>query len=203
MAISTPISAEPVTPQAARAGTALGAPGPAASRPGLEPFGRDGLTFFDVLDVINPLQHIPVVSTIYRELTGDGIDPVPRIAGGALFGGVIGAVSSLVNVIVEALTGRDIGDHVLAALTEEAPADDGLTETMLAAAGSATDGMAAPTTGALGAAAWAIGDDASRPWVADWARQELGFRAMLAAQEQEATPALPAAARYSFFTEEG
>ncbi len=86
-----------------------------ASDPGeFSPFGEDGLTFFDVLDVINPLQHIPVVSTLYRELSGDQIDPVPRIGGGALFGGVVGAISALVNVVVEAVTGRDIGGHLLA-----------------------------------------------------------------------------------------
>lgn len=79
-----------------------------------EPFGDDGLTFGDVLDVINPLQHIPVVSTFYREWTGDQIDPVPRIAGGALFGGVMGAVTSLVNVIVDEITGSDVGEHIMA-----------------------------------------------------------------------------------------
>ena len=46
-------------------------------------FGADGLTFGDVLDVINPLQHIPVVSTIYRAITGDEISPGARVAGGA------------------------------------------------------------------------------------------------------------------------
>ena len=44
-------------------------------------FGQDGFTFFDFLDIINPLQHIPVISTIYRSLTGDKIDPGSRIAG--------------------------------------------------------------------------------------------------------------------------
>ncbi len=77
-----------------------------------EPFGDDGLTFGDILDVVNPLQHIPIVSTLYREWTGDGIDPVPRIAGGALFGGVAGAIVSLVNVVVDEITGSDIGEHV-------------------------------------------------------------------------------------------
>ncbi len=77
-----------------------------------EPFGDDGLTFGDILDVVNPLQHIPIVSTLYREWTGDGIDPVPRIAGGALFGGIAGAIASLVNVVVDEITGSDIGEHV-------------------------------------------------------------------------------------------
>ena len=52
-------------------------------------FSNDGLTFGDIIDVINPLQHIPVVSTIYWELTGDKISPAARMAGGALFGGPI------------------------------------------------------------------------------------------------------------------
>jgi len=36
----------------------------------LKPFGDDGLTFGDILDVINPLHYISVISTIYRNLTG-------------------------------------------------------------------------------------------------------------------------------------
>lgn len=49
-------------------------------------FGKDGLTFGDLLDVINPLQHIPMVSSIYRAVTGDEISPGARVAGGALYG---------------------------------------------------------------------------------------------------------------------
>ena len=80
---------------------------------GFKAFGDDGPTFFDIIDIINPLQHIPIVSTLYRAWTGDELDPVPRIAGGALFGGLIGAVASLVNVVIEELTGGDLGEHVL------------------------------------------------------------------------------------------
>ena len=88
---------------------------------GSSPFGEDGLTFADLLDIINPLQHIPIVSTIYRALTGDEISPAARIAGGALFGGPIGFAVAIVNAAVEAATGEDIGDTVLAALTDDAP----------------------------------------------------------------------------------
>jgi hypothetical protein len=35
----------------------------------------EGPTFAEFLDIINPLQHIPVVSTIYRAITGDQISP--------------------------------------------------------------------------------------------------------------------------------
>ncbi|WP_343564446.1 hypothetical protein [Kiloniella sp. b19] len=72
--------------------------------------------FFDFLDIINPLQHIPVVSTIYREITGDELHPTSRIFGGALYGGVPGAVSSIINAITEDTTGKDIGEHITSAL---------------------------------------------------------------------------------------
>lgn len=64
------------------------------------PFGEDGLTFGDLIDVVNPLQHIPLLSNIYRKLTGDSIDPAIRIAGGALFGGPVGAVLSAATVVI-------------------------------------------------------------------------------------------------------
>jgi hypothetical protein len=91
-----------------------------STRPGrgFHPFGNDGLTFFDVLDVLNPLHHIPGISSLYRELSGDRIDPAARIAGGAAFGGLIGLGSSLANVVIEAITGRDFGEHVLGVLKE-------------------------------------------------------------------------------------
>ena len=77
-------------------------------------FGEDGLTFSDLLDIINPLQHIPVISTIYRALTDDQIEPGSRLAGGALFGGGIGFASALFNAVLESDTGKDIGEHALA-----------------------------------------------------------------------------------------
>jgi hypothetical protein len=80
-------------------------------------FGQDGLTFGDILDIINPLQHIPVVSTIYRAITGDEISPGARVAGGALYGGPIGFAVATANALVEAATGEDIGDTILTAFT--------------------------------------------------------------------------------------
>ncbi len=82
-----------------------------------KPFGDDGLTFGDMLDVINPLQHIPVISTIYRSLTGDELSPAARIAGGALFGGPVGFIASAANSAVLAFSGRDIGDNIAAAFS--------------------------------------------------------------------------------------
>lgn len=71
-------------------------------------------SFWDLLDVINPLQHIPVVSTIYRELTGDEIRAPAKLAGGALFGGVVGLAASAMDVILKEVSGRDAGEHMVA-----------------------------------------------------------------------------------------
>ena len=76
-------------------------------------FGEDGFSFFDLLDIINPLQHIPIVSTIYRNQTGDKIDPGAKIAGGTLYGGSVGAVASLMDVVIELSTGEDAGSHTI------------------------------------------------------------------------------------------
>ena len=74
-------------------------------------FGKDGFTFFDFLDIINPLQHIPVISTIYRSITGDQIDPGSRIAGATLFGGPLGGALASMDVAVKHKTGLDIAEH--------------------------------------------------------------------------------------------
>ena len=81
--------------------------------------GDDEPSFWDLLDVINPLQHIPVVSNIYREMTGDQIGVGARLAGGTLFGGVIGLVASAVDCIIEEGTGQDTGGHMLALFRDE------------------------------------------------------------------------------------
>ncbi|HEU0071062.1 MAG TPA: hypothetical protein VFS04_07195 [Alphaproteobacteria bacterium] len=77
-------------------------------------WGKDGFSFGALIDIINPLQHIPVVGTVYRAITGDTIGPASRIAGGTLFGGVIGLIASSIDTAVKEETGRDIGQHVLA-----------------------------------------------------------------------------------------
>ena len=87
-------------------------------------WGKEGFSFGALIDIINPLQHIPVVGTVYRAITGDNIGPAARIAGGSLFGGVIGLVASSIDAVVKEGTGRDVGQHMLAMRDDEdAPAD--------------------------------------------------------------------------------
>ncbi|CAO3355449.1 hypothetical protein [Azospirillum palustre] len=74
------------------------------------------MSFWDFLDIINPLQHIPIVSTVYREITGDTIQPSMRIMGDMLYGGVIGGMASIANAVIEQATGQDVGETVMASL---------------------------------------------------------------------------------------
>jgi len=163
---------------------------------GFKPFGDDGLTFYDVLDVVNPLQHIPVVASLYREWTGDEIDPVPRMAGGGLFGGIIGLAVSAVNVVIEESTGQDVGEHALALITggdEESPESG----TVAAAKpwvnpdGPPEAANLSPVSDNIEVLEWARAEvaavSAPRPAVADgsdvlaWARGEAAFVAEAAA----------------------
>jgi len=73
--------------------------------------------FDDVVDVINPLHHLPVIGFVYRGLTGDGIHPVSQIIGGGLFGGPIGAATGTLNAVSQIQTGQDLGDHAMSMVT--------------------------------------------------------------------------------------
>ena len=70
------------------------------------------LGLLDIIDMFNPLQHIPLVNMAYRALTGDEIKPVSKIIGGGVFGGVAGMASSIINVVIEEETGKDIIGNV-------------------------------------------------------------------------------------------
>lgn len=75
---------------------------------GVKLFGDDGFNFRDVLDLINPIQHIPIIGNIYRNLTGDVAAPAIRIAGGALFGGPLGAAFAAANVVLKQIVHPDV-----------------------------------------------------------------------------------------------
>lgn len=94
--------------------------------------GDGSFSFKDLFDIVNPLQHIPVVSTIYREATGDTISGVSRIIGGALFGGVAGLAASVANEVINQETGKDIGGNIISAMQGGKPNGD----EVLARAGS-------------------------------------------------------------------
>lgn len=184
-------------------------------------FGDDGVTFLDLVDIINPLQHIPVVSTLYRDLTGDTLDPAPRIMGSTLFMGPVGLVASVANVMVEHNTGKDMGGHVLAYFRDDA--EPLTTKTAaVAPAAAGTDGTDPVTQWAAEqnafyrngqhtddpVTAWAAGQQAfyrgqtnqaaaqttSADPVSDWAQAQHAYYRGGAATTQIAEAAGPAAA---------
>jgi hypothetical protein len=113
---SVPITFSPIQSVSASSSSA-----PSASASTKQSFlsriwGEDGFSFGDILDTLNPLQHLPIVSTLYRAFTGDAIAPAPRVLGDALFGGPIGAATGVVNAALKYLSGKDVGEYMLTLL---------------------------------------------------------------------------------------
>jgi hypothetical protein len=98
---------------------------PAAAPPVLTPADQKttqkssdwDFSFHNLLDIINPLEHLPIIGTIYRAITGTHIGIPEKIAGDALYGGLWGAVSGVADAAFEAVTGKDFGSTVLALFT--------------------------------------------------------------------------------------
>lgn len=79
---------------------------------------EESFGFGDLIDIVNPLHHIPLVSTVYESITGDTIRPSGQIIGGAIYGGFIGAAAGVANLILEEETGKDISGNVVALVTQ-------------------------------------------------------------------------------------
>ncbi|HEY0923273.1 hypothetical protein [Rheinheimera pacifica] len=98
---------EPTPEQAAAAAAAeLADPTPTAFADGNAP----GLA--DALDIINPLQHIPLVSQYYRDWTGDDMGYISQVAGGAFWGGGVGVATSFVNLGLTSVMGKSPSQYI-------------------------------------------------------------------------------------------
>ena len=122
-------------------------------------WAQKGFQFHDFLDIINPLQHIPIIASIYRWITGEPIGNLPRVVGDSLYGGAIGFVTGLLGVGVKEETGKDIGEHVLAAVTgttaetPSAPAAGAPESASTAAASADSPAAASPAPAPVGISA--------------------------------------------------
>ena len=124
-------------------------------------FGDDGFDFGDIIDVINPLQHIPVVGALYRELTGDQMGNAARVVGGGLFGGVFGLAGAAVDAAVEGFTGEDTGTHVLALFEGDDDSADPAAGTAIAQNDNANPDPSGTANGSTGnglVLPWSAGD---------------------------------------------
>src|SRR5262249_24907191 len=79
-------------------------------------FSAEGPSFHDVLDAINPLNQIPIVSDLFASATDHTPSTASKLAGGALLGGPIGFVANLAEVIFESAKGVTPAQSVYAAL---------------------------------------------------------------------------------------
>ncbi len=75
-----------------------------------------GFGFHDLLDIVNPLQHLPIIGSIYRWITGDQPGEAAQIAGDALYGGPIGVAFGLIGAATEDKAGHDLGEQALTAM---------------------------------------------------------------------------------------
>jgi hypothetical protein len=113
------------------------------------------MNFDDFIDMINPLQHIPLVSSIYRAVTGETINPISRIAGDTMYGGIFGLASAGLSalgavgdeVVAANNGGKSISDTVAAALFgDDADKAGDTSDTQLASATPAASGVSPPAT---------------------------------------------------------
>lgn len=115
MSVNTRLAAQAVTPPTAQASSQGGRKEKAESLD-----DRMSLGFDDLVDAINPLQQLPVVSSVYREATGESISIPARLAGGFLFGGLPGLIGSAAMVAFEEVTGDSVLGHIGSLLEDEA-----------------------------------------------------------------------------------
>ncbi len=87
-----------------------------------EPKESNGNAFIDfikgVIDVVNPLQHIPIVGNIYRDITGDEIGRAAKIAGDVLYGGAVGGAISIASAAYEKSAGERVEETIIGKLNE-------------------------------------------------------------------------------------
>jgi len=115
----------------------------AMPQPSVETDG-DGFGFDDFLDVINPLQHLPLIGTLYREVTGDQIQAPSRLAGGALFGGLFGLLSTIGTMAFEGLTGESVDETITSLFDSKSGGDDPIRAQRAYAAAQELGGNATP-----------------------------------------------------------
>lgn len=76
-------------------------------------FGNNGLELTDAFDSVNILQHIPVVSGIYQQVTEQDMSAVAKLTGGFLYGGPLGLAVSAADLTLEGITGSSINSTVI------------------------------------------------------------------------------------------
>jgi hypothetical protein len=167
------------------------------------------VSFDDLVDTVNPLQHIPGVASIYREITGDEISGHAQVAGSTLYGGPIGMLSGAMQAAMTEESGETMVDMVAGAFSGNGSADtSGQGGTRVA--GGATDAAVSGRAGATGESAAAESGTAGASQAAATAALPTGISSVLpapgeaaAARADTAQRADPASATASASTAAG
>ncbi len=95
------------------------------------PTAQESFNINDFIDIINPLQNLPILGSLYRKMTGDEIKESSRLIGGTIYGGPIGLMGALADIGVKQETGKDIGANLMAALgfQDETPKNNNIAQT--------------------------------------------------------------------------
>ena len=72
------------------------------------------LTFDELVDVINPFHHLPVINSLYRDISGDEISGSARLLGSLIYGGPVGLLASMGHVVSEETNGKDLTENLVA-----------------------------------------------------------------------------------------
>lgn len=204
----SPLIPDGKTPTFKRAdSSAGGASAPARSAGGLKLWDGGSFDFHDVLDAINPLQHLPIINAVYRSEVKDEIGAVPRLIGSMLYGGglvgaLVGAASAIVNIVVEHETGKDLGQHIYTAIFGEGASTRRTTQIAAPKTGEAAAPAAAKPaearpvgtekTGAAAAASTPVARPGAKPISS---KADAALQAFVAGLAKNASPAAAAAAK--------
>jgi len=156
------------------------------------PYEDDALGFDDLVDLLNPLHHIPIVGSIYRAITDDTIKPDVQVAGSIAFGLATGSVllaaaSGIASAVFEQHTGEEptvqlarslFGDDDTVQVANAPPAPDAAQaleeETTLLAQKAAAGPAQTPAQTADAAAYSAIAGRESAPFFAQTGGMRVG-----------------------------
>jgi len=71
-------------------------------------FGKNGVDMGDGFDTINVLNHVPVVSEIYKDFAGNEVSLISKLAGGYLYGGPTGLAFSALDMAAESVFDKSL-----------------------------------------------------------------------------------------------
>jgi hypothetical protein len=73
-------------------------------------------SFGDLVDIVNPLQHIPGVANVYRAVTGDTISAPARFMGSMLFMGPVGLAMTAADTLAMNADGELASEQLIASI---------------------------------------------------------------------------------------